>query len=197
MVTTGGPVPGESARSGFVQGAAGSLATECPHTWVRLSRTLGLTGPSQAPSRARAPCSPSIGRPSMTTTVSARPDSPAPGLYGSEQASTLARSKRRESLPRGGFNGAVAPRMKRLVLTVSLALVAITASGCTDSYSTRAAVGSGAGGALGAYVGSEVSGQTGAIIGGGLGAAAGSLLATETYPRPDKRRRKYHRRYDD
>ena len=133
----------------------------------------------------------------MTTTLATRPDSPVPGLYEAEQTSILGRSNRRKSLRRGGLNGAVAPRMKRLVLAVSLVLLAITTCGCTDSYSTRAAVGSGAGGALGAYVGSEVSGQTGAVIGGGLGAAAGSLLATETYPRPDKRRRHYHRRYDD
>jgi hypothetical protein len=150
----------------------------------------------------------------MTTTFAARPDSPVPDLYGTivhgavpprkmtplfdrKQTSTLERLNRRESRRRGGLNGAVAPRMKRLMLAVSFALLAITASGCTDRYSTRAAVGSGAGGALGAYVGSEVSGQTGAVIGGGLGAAAGSLLATETYTRPDQRRRKYHRRYDD
>jgi len=133
----------------------------------------------------------------MTKTVAARPDSPAPSIYGATLILNLGRSNGRESLRRGGLKGAVAPRMKRLVLAVSLALLAIMASGCTDSYSTRAAVGSGAGGALGAYVGSEVSGQTGAVIGGGLGAAAGSLLAAETDPRPDKRRRHYHRRYDD
>jgi outer membrane lipoprotein SlyB len=63
----------------------------------------------------------------------------------------------------------------------SLLLIVIITVGCTDRYSTRAAVGSGAGGALGAYVGSELAGQTGAVIGSGLGAAAGSVLATETY----------------
>ncbi len=133
----------------------------------------------------------------MTTTLSVRPDFPASSLYGSEQISTLKRSSSRELLHRGGFNGTGELRMKRLVRALSLALLAITASGCMDSYSTRSAVGSGAGGALGAYVGSEVSGQTGAVIGGGLGAAAGSILATETYPRPDDRRRDYRRRYDD
>jgi hypothetical protein len=83
------------------------------------------------------------------------------------------------------------------MLSASMSILAITASGCTDSYTTRSAVGSGAGGALGAYVGSEVSGQTGAVIGGGLGAAAGSILAAETYPRPNERHRKYRRRYKD
>ncbi|MGB5833396.1 MAG: hypothetical protein WBG92_15570 [Thiohalocapsa sp.] len=130
----------------------------------------------------------------MTTTLAARPDFSASGLYGSEQIpTTLGRSNSRASLRRGAFNGAGQLRIQRLVRALSLALLAITASGCTDSYSTRSAVGSGAGGALGAYVGSEVSGQTGAVIGGGLGAAAGSILATETYPRPDERRRQYRR----
>lgn len=197
MVSIGRPVPAAAARSGLVQGATGSLVAECPRTPVRLSRTSESTGPAQSLLRARPCCSPSSGRPSMTTTLAALTDSPAPGLYGAEQTATLGGSNRREPFGRGRPKGAVGPRMKRLMLACSLMLLAITASGCTDRYSTRAAVGSGAGGALGAYVGSEVSGQTGAVIGGGLGAAAGSLLAAETYPRPNKRRRKYHRRYDD
>jgi hypothetical protein len=71
--------------------------------------------------------------------------------------------------------------MKTYFFAFSLLVTMISTVGCTDRYSTRAAVGSGAGGALGAYVGSEVGGQTGAVIGGGLGAAAGSVLATEIY----------------
>ena len=133
----------------------------------------------------------------MTTTLAVHLDSPAPILCEYEQMPTLGRPNGPEEPCQGGFNGARAQKMRRLVLTVSIAFLAITAAGCTDRYSTRAAVGSGAGGALGAYVGSEVSGQTGAVIGGGLGAAAGSILATETYPRPDERHRKYRRRYKD
>lgn len=71
--------------------------------------------------------------------------------------------------------------MKALLRALPIALLMITTYGCTDSHSTRAAVGSGAGGALGAYVGSELNGQTGAVVGGALGAAAGSVLAEETY----------------
>ncbi|MGB5735411.1 MAG: hypothetical protein WBM40_13320, partial [Thiohalocapsa sp.] len=126
----------------------------------------------------------------MTTTLAVRPDSPAPSPYEYEQIPTLGPSNGREAPCQDGFNGAPRQKIRRLVLAVSIAFLAITASGCMDTYSTRAAVGSGAGGALGAYVGSEVSGQTGAVIGGGLGAAAGSILATETYPRPDERHRK-------
>ena len=133
----------------------------------------------------------------MTTILAVRPDSPDPEMHEYGQIQTSGRSGGREAPCQGGFNGARGQKMRRLVLSISITLLAITASGCTDSYTTRAAVGSGAGGALGAYVGSEVSGQTGAVIGGGLGAAAGSILATETYPRRDERYRKYHRRYKD
>lgn len=71
--------------------------------------------------------------------------------------------------------------MRRGLNVLCLALLMITTYGCSDRYNTRAAVGSGAGGALGAYVGSELRGQNGAVIGGALGAAAGSVLATGTY----------------
>ncbi len=71
--------------------------------------------------------------------------------------------------------------MRGYLRVFTLALLVITTYGCTSQHSTRAAVGSGAGGALGAYVGSELGGRTGAVIGGGLGAAAGSAVATESY----------------
>ncbi len=71
--------------------------------------------------------------------------------------------------------------MRGYIRVLTLAVLVISAYGCTDRYATRAAVGSGAGGALGAYVGSELGGRTGAIVGGGLGAAAGSAVANESY----------------
>lgn len=66
-----------------------------------------------------------------------------------------------------------------LILATALALPA-----AADGLNTRAAVGGGLGGALGAFIGSEVAGRSGAILGGGLGGALGSVVATDSYREP-------------
>jgi len=63
-----------------------------------------------------------------------------------------------------------------LISTIVLATPTVA-----DELNTRALVGGGLGGALGALIGSEVGGRNGAILGGGVGGALGSIVATDGY----------------
>jgi hypothetical protein len=83
--------------------------------------------------------------------------------------------------------------MSRPSRAIFLILAVLAAPVFADDVDTRAVVGGGLGGALGAFIGSELGGRNAAILGGGLGAAAGTAIATEPYPRYDEYRGRYDR----
>lgn len=71
--------------------------------------------------------------------------------------------------------------MKKTLVRLLGALILMTSPAFSDELSTRAAVGSGLAGALGAFLGGELAGRNGAILASGLSAAVGAAVATSGY----------------